>query len=109
MAKYTSVAELIDSYRSRFIPENAAGVDTVVQVNLSGEPDAHFFMTIKDQACTIKDGSHQAPELVVTSTVEDWLKLNNHEVNPMMLMMQGKVKIDGPLHMAAKFQAMFRE
>ncbi len=109
MSKYTSVDQLIESYKARFIPENAEGVDTVIQVNLAGDPDAKFYMSIKNQICTIADGEHDAPVLTVNASVDDWLMLNNHEVNPMMLMMQGKLKVDGPLHMAAKFQTMFKE
>ncbi len=109
MAKFVSVPELIESYKSRFIPENAGDVDTIIQLRLSGEPASDFFMVIKDQQCTITEGIHEDAELTVGASVEDWLKLNNHEVNPMMLMMQGKLKVDGPLHMAAKFRSMFGE
>ncbi|MFK7846305.1 MAG: SCP2 sterol-binding domain-containing protein [Rhodothermales bacterium] len=109
MAKFVSVSELIESYKSRFIPENADGVNTIIQLRLSGEPSSDFFMMIKDQMCTITEGVHDEAVLTVNATVEDWLMLNNHEVNPMMLMMQGKLKVDGPLHMAAKFRSMFKE
>lgn len=109
MAKFVSVPELIESYKSRFIPENAGDVDTIIQLRLSGDPPADFFMRIKEQKCTITEGVHEDAELTVRASVEDWLNLNNHEVNPMMLMMQGKLKVDGPLHMAAKFRAMFKE
>ena len=109
MAKFASIPDLIESYKSRFIPENADGVDTVIQLKLAGDPSSSFYMLIKDKQCTIVDGAHESPVLTVNATVEDWLKLNNHEVNPMMLMMQGKLKVDGPLHMATKFQTMFKD
>ncbi len=109
MATYTSVSELLTSYKSRFIPENASGVDTVIQVNLEGTPDEAFYVVVRDQQCEVEAGVHQEPVLTVSATVDDWLKLNNHEVNPMLLMMQGKLKVEGPLHMAARFQSMFRD
>ncbi|MEM8487967.1 MAG: SCP2 sterol-binding domain-containing protein [Bacteroidota bacterium] len=109
MATYTSVSELLASYKSRFIPENAGGVDTVIQINLEGTPDEAFYVEIHNQECVVEAGAHEAPVLTVSATVEDWLKLNNHEVNPMLLMMQGKLKVEGPLHMAARFQTMFRD
>ncbi len=109
MAKFVSIPELIESYKSRFIPENAAGVDTVIQLKLAGEQAYSFFMTIKDKECTIVEGDHDNPVLTINASAEDWLKLNNDEANPMMLMMQGKLKVDGPLHMATKFQTMFSE
>lgn len=109
MTKFSTIPELMASYKARFIPENAEGVETVIQLILSGDPDASFYVAIKDQQCNIIEGESGDPVLTVRATVEDWIKLNNHEVNPMMLMMQGKLKVDGPLHMATKFQSMFRE
>ncbi len=109
MATYTTVSDLLASYKSRFVPENAEGVDTVIQVNLEGTPDETFYIVIQNQECVVAAGAHDAPILTVFATVEDWLKLNNHEVNPMLLMMQGKDKVEGPLHMAARFQTMFRD
>ena len=109
MPKFETIPDLIASYKDRFIPENAEGVDTVIQVILDQDPNSSFYLEIKDKLCHISEGTHDDPVLTAHSTKEDWFKLNNGEANPMMLMMQGKLKVDGPLHMATKFQAMFRE
>lgn len=109
MAKFESVSDLIESYKSRFIPEKADGVDTIVQLNFKDAPADSFYVMIKENECVIEEGLHPAPVLTVHTATKDWLKLNNGEANPMMMMMQGKVKVDGPLELAAKFQAMFRE
>ncbi len=109
MAKFESVSELIESYKTRFISENAEGVDTIVQLNFNDAPGDSFFVMIKDNQCVIERGVHQAPELTVHTSIQDWLKLNNGKANPMMMMMQGKLKVDGPMSMASKFQAMFKD
>ncbi len=109
MPKFETIPDLIASYQSRFIPENAEGVDTVIQIILDEDLSTSFYLAIKSQQCDIAEGQHDDPELTVRSSLNDWLSLNNGEANPMMLMMQGKLKVDGPLNMATKFQTMFRE
>ncbi len=109
MAKFETVSDLIASYKSRFIPGNADGVDTIVQLNFKDAPDDSFYVMIKDNQCVIERGVHQSPELTVHTSIKDWLNLNNGKGNPMMMMMQGKIKVDGPLNMATKFQSMFKD
>ena len=108
MAKFESIPDLIESYKSRFLPEKSDGVDTVVQLKFTDDPEASFYVMIKESQIAISSGVHGTPELTVHTTVEDWLKLNNGKSNPMMMMMQGKLKVEGPLEMAARFQSMFK-
>lgn len=105
---YTSTSEVIKSYEERFIPEEAAGVDGVVQLNLTGEGGGSYVLVIKDQTLTIEEGKHDEPTVTVTASADDWLKVNNQETNPMALMMAGKLKLSGSLPLATKFQGMFR-
>lgn len=107
MPKFASIDEVMASYSERFLPEKAEGVDAVIQINLSGDRPASYVVTIKDQTLNIEEGTHDAPLLTVYSTVEDWLKLNNGEANPMMLLMQGKLRVEGPIQIATRFQTMF--
>ncbi len=108
MARFTSIAEVMDSYRERFLPDEAAGVDGIVQLNLTGDGGGHYHMVIKEQTLDLLDGQHGSPTVSVTVAAVDWLKVNNGEANAMMLMMQGKLQISGSLPMATKFQALFR-
>jgi putative sterol carrier protein len=107
MAKFESIRALIDHYEARFIPENAAGVDAVVQLNLSGDETARYIIIIKDRTLHVEEGEHDDPLLTITSSASDWLKLNNGEANPMTMMMTGKLKVKGPIQMAAQFRSMF--
>lgn len=108
MATYTSIPEVIESYRARFLPDEAAGFDGVVQLNLTGEGGGNYYMTIQNQQFDITEGEHDDPSVSVTTSAADWLAVNNGAANPMMLMMQGKLKLKGSLPMATKFQSLFR-
>ncbi len=107
MAKFESIPEVIQSYQERFQPDQASGVDGIVQLNLTGEGGGPYYMIIKDQQLEVVEGEHDDPTVTVTTSAEDWLKINNGESNPMALMMQGKLKVKGSLPMATKFQGMF--
>jgi putative sterol carrier protein len=65
-------------------------------------------MVIDDQTLNIEEGEHDDPTVAVTTSADDWLKINNGQTNAMALMMQGKLKVSGSLPMATKFQSMFR-
>ena len=107
MAKFESIQSLIDHYETRFLPEKAEGVDAVVQLNLTGDQAVRYVVTIKNQTLQIAEGEHEDPLLTISASTSDWLKLNNGEVNPMSLMMTGKLKVKGPIQMATQFRSMF--
>lgn len=108
MPKFTTIPEVVESYKGRFLPEEAKGVDGVIQLNLTGEGGGGYKMKIQEQTLMITEGEHPEPTVTVTADAEDWLRVNNGETNPMGLLMQGKLKVKGSLPMATKFQTMFR-
>lgn len=108
MPQYNSIPEVLESYKERFLPDQAAGVEGVVQLNLTGEGGGAYYMVIKDGTLEIKEGTHENPTVTVTTSAENWLKINNGKANPMSLMMLGKLKVSGSLPMAMKFQSLFR-
>lgn len=105
--KFTTIPELIEAYKERFLPHRAEGVDGVVQLVLTGEGACSYYLIIKDQTLTPVEGVHADPTVTVTSSVDNWLKMNNGEANPMTMLMMGKIKVSGSLPLATKFQTMF--
>jgi putative sterol carrier protein len=108
MATYETIDDVIESYPDRFQPDQAEGVEGIVQLNLTGEGGGHYYMLIEDQTLDIEEGEHDDPTVAVTTSADDWLKINNGQTNAMALMMQGKLKVSGSLPMATKFQSIFR-
>lgn len=103
---YTSISEVLSSYEENFDPTKAAGLDGTVQLSLSGDDGGEYAITIRDQDLAVEEGRHENPDVVVKTTAAHWLAVNNGKANPMMLMMQGKLKIKGSMAMATKFQAL---
>ena len=46
-------------------------------------------------------------EAQLTAKTEDWVAIENGQLNPMMAMMQGKAKLRGSMPFAMKFMGMF--
>lgn len=106
MAVPETIPELLDRYPKHFNPRAAEGVSGVVQLDLEGD-DGQYYLVIENQELDIHKGRHDDPTVTIRTTAERWLKINRGEANPMTLMMMGKLRIDGSLSMATKFQSLF--
>jgi putative sterol carrier protein len=107
MAAPQTIPELLDYYPEYFNPQAAEGVDGIVQLDLDGEGGGQYFLKIQNQELDVNEGTHDDPTVTIRTTAERWLKINRGEASPMTMMMMGKLKIDGSLSMATKFQSMF--
>lgn len=104
---FTSLPQLIEAYHERFLPHRAEGVDGVVQLDITGDGGGSYYLVIKDQALTIEEGVHEDPTVTITTSIANWLKMNNGDANPMTMLMMGKLKVSGSLPLATKFQTLF--
>ena len=107
MPRYETVDALLNAYPERFNPEKAEGVDGVVQLNLTGEGGGPYYAAVEDQTLTIEEGTHDAPDTALTTSADDGVAINNGEANPMQIMMQGDLSVDGSIPLATKFQGLF--
>lgn len=94
-------------YGRKFDPAKAEGLDATVQLDISGEGGGQRILTIRDGEFTVAEGTHPDPTITVRSSIENFLKLNLGEANPMTLMMTGKVKVSGSVPLALKFTSLF--
>lgn len=85
--------EFVTSLPSRVAPEAIEGMETVFHFDISGENGVQATVTLKDGKADYKEGLQGDPKCVVTSTDDNLKKLLKGELNPMMAVMTGKVKI----------------
>ncbi len=107
MPRYSNLDEVLASYPDRFRSDKAEGVDAVVHMKLSGDNARDVLLTVKDQTLTIADGTTEDATLTLSADANNWLSVENGDLNPMMAMMQGKLKLKGNPAFAMKFMAMF--
>ena len=75
---------------------------------IPGGEDRSRVRRVHDQQLDIREGDTPAdPTLTLRADADDWLAIENGELNPMMAMMQGKVKLKGSIPFATKFMSIF--
>ncbi len=100
----TTAAEFIKSMTRVFKPEAAAGVNCVIQYAC----DTPVYMTIKDGACKVDDGSSPtAPTVTIIMKDADLIDLFTGKLNGLTAYTTGKIKIDGDMGLAQRMGSFF--
>ena len=98
-----TVTELMtETIKTSFIPEKAEGVDTVIQLTLTGTQAANWHLIVKDQKCESIEGVHPDPKMTMTVDSEDYIKMAIGEMDATMAFLRGKVKVTGDMSVALK-------
>jgi len=103
-----TVSDYIARISAAFVPEKAAGIDATIQLKLTGDQPGEWFMTIKDNQCTVNQGMANAAKLTVTADGGDLVKIFSGQLDGMQAFMQGKLKLAGDLNLAMKLMQMFK-
>src|SRR5271165_6140423 len=108
MATATSAKEVFENICSRFKADKAVGESALFKFDLSGDNGGQYWAKITNGSCSAGEGEPPAkPDITVISSAENFVKLVNGEMNPMMGMMQGKFKVDGNMSLALKMVSWF--
>jgi len=98
-----TVTELMtETIKTSFIPEKAEGVDTVIQLKLTGAQAADWYLVVKDQKCESIEGVHPEPKMTMTVDSENYIKMAIGEMDATMAFLRGKVKVTGDMSVALK-------
>jgi putative sterol carrier protein len=107
MSTFVNINEVFASMSSRVNQDAIAGVNAVVQFDLSGAGGGTWHGTIANNTFTVAEGPATNPIMTVMAEAADYLAIANGELSAMQAFMQGKVKVKGDLGFAMKFQGMF--
>lgn len=102
-----TVKETFDLMQSRFKPEKAAGVNAVIQYEITGEGGGSWCVTVRDGTCTVTSGTAPNPTLTLTMAGQDWLDMLAGKLSGQMAFMSGKLKLKGDMGLAMKLAGIF--
>jgi putative sterol carrier protein len=74
---------------------------------LTGEGGGTWTLTVSNGQLAIKESKANAPDLTLTMAAADYVALSRGEANPMSLFQTGKIRLQGNMTLALKFQEMF--
>jgi len=107
MSVADDLKEVLDKMPDALVPEKAAGVNAVVQLNLSGDGGGDWYMTIANGQVVIDEGQAASPDVSLDMNASDYVDITKGDGNPMTLFMTGKIKVQGNISIAMKFQELF--
>jgi putative sterol carrier protein len=97
---------IFDSMTERFQADKAGDLDMTIQFDLAGDGGGQWYASIGDGAMTVNKGTVEAPSATLKMEADDFAKMSNGDLNPMMAFMSGKIKVDGDLNSVMKFQTV---
>ncbi len=104
----TTINDLMDLLCRSFLADRADGVDTSIQVHLTGDNGGDYGIVIKNQTCSGNPGILPDASLKLEAAAQDILDMVAGKLDPMKAFMQGKLRIHGNKAMALKLTSMFR-
>jgi putative sterol carrier protein len=100
--------QLIDGLFASFLPEQAAGIDAKIQVQLAGEGGGDWILKIADSKIAVSEGKAAAPRLTLMTNIADLAEIVSGRLDPMAAFMQGKLKLTGDLGLAMRLVGLFK-
>ncbi|MBI9085295.1 MAG: SCP2 sterol-binding domain-containing protein [Desulfobacterales bacterium] len=104
----TEVSQILEKFERDFDPQAAEGVDAVIQYHISGDGCGEWQIAIKDGACKIETGVHEAPTVTFRMGAKTWLGLLNKTVNPTVAFTTGRIRIKGDMGLAQSIPKFFQ-
>jgi putative sterol carrier protein len=103
------LAAIFNRMPGLFRPDKAGSATAVIQWSITapaGDP-ADWFVVIAGGACTVSNDASLSPKVCLTMGGYTFLELVSGTANPVMLVMTGKVKVNGDLATAANIANYF--
>jgi putative sterol carrier protein len=92
--------KLIQQMPKIFKPENARDTQAVIQFEITdGEP---LYQKIENGNLSVFEGRADKPDVTISMTDNNFVKLFRGELNPITAFMMGKLKVKGDVNLAQR-------
>ena len=88
----------------KFDSAKAAGISAVVQFKISGDDGGEWYITIKDQALEVSQGTAEKANMTLKMKDADYVKLVTGKLSGQKAFMTGKLKFKGDMALGMKIQ-----
>ena len=103
-----SIQSLMDRMQSAFMPDKAAGYDVTIQVELTGEAGGNWVVTIKNQQCSVAQGTIANPTLKMSGDAQTVMDVFSGKQDGVRAYMQGKLRVSGDISLAMRLTSLFK-
>jgi putative sterol carrier protein len=103
-----TVKETFEAMATRFRPERAQGLQTVIQYDITGPEGCTYHVNIADGQCAVREGAAATPPaLTLTMTAQDWLDMLGGKLSGQVAFMSGKLKHKGDMSLLMRLPGLF--
>jgi putative sterol carrier protein len=99
---------IMDLIPSAFQADKAAGMAATFQWDISGPQGGRWYVEIKDEACQVHGGDTESPNITISVSDENFVKLITGKLDGTMAFMTGKLKVKGDMGLAMKLSHLFK-
>ena len=103
-----SIKQRTQSLYHYFQPQLANGIDTIMQISISGRENFNGFFTIKNGECFYSEGVYPSPEVSIISDSSVWEEVLSGKSTLQRAFMLGRLKVKGNFVIISKFEQFFK-
>jgi putative sterol carrier protein len=107
MSVSEDLKEIFSKMPEAFVSEKATGINAAIQLDLQGDDGGQWVLEIANGQIAVEAGTTPTPNLTLTMDAADYVAISKGDANPMTLFMTGKIKVEGDITLAMKFQDFF--
>jgi putative sterol carrier protein len=100
--------QIFDELPTRFNEANAAGWNTTIQFDISGDRGGKYIVDVKDGKCNVQEGTAEKASATIVTSDETWIGVVEGRVNPMTAFTLGQLKVSGNIADVMKLQNMLK-
>lgn len=108
MSDQLTSEQLMKDLPNHFQTAAAKGMQTVYQLDITGEGGGQWYVDVNDGTCKVEQGVHPSPKVTLTLNSKDHVELFTGKLNPQMAFMTGRLKLKGDMGAALKFGQIFK-
>ncbi len=102
------VAAIFKRMPEAFQADKSEGVSAVFQYVIGGDGGGEWFVTVKEQTCSVQKGRTDAADTTIKMDGADFLALMQGKANAMNLFTTGKLKVEGDMMKSQLIGKLFR-
>jgi len=91
-----------------FQPQLSAGMQSVIQINITGEETFEGYLYIHNTECTYSEGSAPAPDVIIMADSTVWMDVLKSKHTAQKAFMIGGLKVRGDFVLLTKFDTLFK-
>jgi len=101
--------ELLEKVRGIASKTDVSNTDFMaVQVNITGDNGGVFYVEVKDHKATVEPYEYNDRQCAITMNNENFNKLIDGNLNPVLAYTTGKLKVDGDIGKALEFSKLVK-